>query len=61
MFYDCIKVFHLLISLSVTIATLSSFDRYVSWPQKAQLQVRRLVSYSTIYTVRVTVLKRSDL
>ena len=40
---------------SVTIATLSSFDHYVSWPQKAQLQVRQLVSYFTIYTVRVHV------
>ena len=40
---------------TVTIATLSSFDRYVSWPQKAQLQVRRLVSYFTIYTVWVHV------
>ena len=40
---------------SVMIATLSSFDHYVSWPQKAQLQVRRLVSYFTIYTVRVHV------
>ena len=41
--------------VSITIATLSSFDRYVSWPQKAQLQVRQLVSYFTIYTVRVHV------
>ena len=40
---------------AITIATLSSFDRYVSWLQKAQLQVRWLVSYSTIYTVRVHV------
>ena len=41
--------------LRVTIVTLSSFDHYVSWSQKAQLQVRRLVSYSIIYTVRVHV------
>ena len=40
---------------TVMIATLSSFDRYVSRPQKAQLQVRQLVSYFTIYTVRVHV------
>ena len=40
---------------SVAIATLSSFDRYVSWPQKTQLQVRQLVSYSIIYTVQVHV------
>ena len=39
----------------VTIATLNSFDRYVSWLQKAQLQVRQLVSYFTIYTVQVHV------
>ena len=40
---------------SVTIATLSSFDHYVSWSQKAQLQVRQLVSYFIIYTVQVHV------
>ena len=39
----------------IMIATLSSFDRYVSWLKKAQLQVRQLVSYFTINTVLVHV------
>ena len=50
-----VNIYKSLHFIIVTIATLSSFDRYVSRPQKAQLQVRRLVSYSTIYTVRVHV------